>query len=512
MATLLLIVIYIAFIGLGVPDSLFGTAWPAIYTDLNLPVSWASIVTIIVSCGTITSSLLSSRLISRFGTGKITAVSTLMTALALLGFSCSDSMIWLCLCAIPLGLGAGSIDTALNNYVALHYKASHMNFLHCFYGIGVSLSPYLMSLALSKGTWEGGYRAVFWFQLAIAALTVLALPLWKKVRHAQNGEEEEETPRVLSFPALMKMPKVRMACLVFIGYCALEYTCGTWGSTFLVNAKGAAADTAARMVTFYYIGLALGRFLSGVLAGRLHSRQLGKNRPDHPSGRHRLAVPASAFRLLQRQPVLHRPGQRSHFPEYAPPDTGALRKRPLPGQCIGAEMATSYIGVLLAPALFGLIAQNVTAALFPVYLLVLYALDDHRDSSVGVQKGWTYHRQVTFNYMTIQTFLVQLFQASLQLSHQLLGEHARRPGHHIPNAHVHALHHIGIGILLAENHRHRLHQHRPGNRVVVEHGERRVKAEFLPFRDMGRGNLPDPGTHRARTRSPFRSEFFHRQR
>lgn len=373
MATLLLIVIYIAFIGLGVPDSLFGTAWPAIYTDLNLPVSWASIVTIIVSCGTITSSLLSSWLISRFGTGKITAVSTLMTALALLGFSCSDSMLWLCLCAIPLGLGAGSIDTALNNYVALHYKASHMNFLHCFYGIGVSLSPYLMSLALSKGTWEGGYRSVFWFQLAIAALTVLALPLWKKVRHAQNGEEEEETPRVLSFPALMKMPKVRMACLVFIGYCALEYTCGTWGSTFLVNAKGAAADTAARMVTFYYIGLALGRFLSGVLAGRLHSRQLVKIGQTIL-----LAAIASLFLPLPSafcsvSLFFIGLGNGPIFPNMLHL-TPELFGKDLSQAVIGAEMATSYIGVLLAPALFGLIAQNVTAALFPVYLLVLYAL------------------------------------------------------------------------------------------------------------------------------------------
>lgn len=373
MATLLLIVIYIAFIGLGVPDSLFGTACPAIYTDLNLPVSWASIVTIIVSCGTITSSLLSSWLISRFGTGKITAVSTLMTALALLGFSCSDSMLWLCLCAIPLGLGAGSIDTALNNYVALHYKASHMNFLHCFYGIGVSLSPYLMSLALSKGTWEGGYRAVFWFQLAIAALTALALPLWKKVRHAQNGEEAEETPRVLSFPALMKMPKVRMACLVFIGYCALEYTCGTWGSTFLVNAKGAAADTAARMVTFYYVGLALGRFLSGVLAGLLHSRQLVKIG--------QMILLAAVVSLFLPLPFAFCSvslffiglGNGPIFPNMLHL-TPELFGKDLSQAVIGAEMATSYIGVLLAPALFGLIAQNVTAALFPVYLLVLYAL------------------------------------------------------------------------------------------------------------------------------------------
>lgn len=192
MATLLLIVIYIAFIGLGIPDSLFGAAWPAIYTELGLPVSWANFVTMLISGGTILSSLLSARLINRFGTAAITAVSTSLTAAALLGFSISGSMLWLCLFAVPLGLGAGSIDTALNNYVALHYKATHMNFLHCFYGIGVSLSPFLMSLALSSGSWRSGYRMVFWFQLGIAALTILSLPLWKKVRHAQN--QEEKTP------------------------------------------------------------------------------------------------------------------------------------------------------------------------------------------------------------------------------------------------------------------------------------------------------------------------------
>ena len=156
MATLLLIVIYIAFIGLGIPDSLFGAAWPAIYAELNLPVSWANFVTMIISGGTIVSSLLSARLINRFGTAAVTAVSTAMTALALFGFSVSGSMLWLCLSAVPLGLGAGAIDTALNNYVALHYKATHMNFLHCFYGIGVSMSPFLMSLALSGGSWRGG--------------------------------------------------------------------------------------------------------------------------------------------------------------------------------------------------------------------------------------------------------------------------------------------------------------------------------------------------------------------
>ena len=232
MATLLLIVIYIAFIGLGIPDSLFGTAWPAIYTEMDLPVSWASFVTVIVSGGTIVSSLLSARVINRFGTAAVTAVSTAMTALALFGFSVSGSMLWLCLFAVPLGLGAGSVDTALNNYVALHYKAVHMNFLHCFYGIGVSLSPYLMSLALSGHSWRSGYRTVFWIQLGITAVTVLSLPLWKKAAAARAADAPESPARTVGFGTLLKNRQVRLACLVFIGSCGLEYTCGTWGSTF----------------------------------------------------------------------------------------------------------------------------------------------------------------------------------------------------------------------------------------------------------------------------------------
>ena len=183
MSVLLLIVIYIAFIGLGIPDSLFGTAWPAIYSEFQIPVSWANFVTMIVSGGTVISSLFAARLIRRFGTAAITAVSTTMTALALLGFSMSGSMLWFCLFAIPLGLGAGSIDTALNDYVAMHYKAVHMNFLHCFYGVGVSLSPLLMSFALSDGAaWRSGYSTVFYFQAAIALLVILSLPLWFKAR------------------------------------------------------------------------------------------------------------------------------------------------------------------------------------------------------------------------------------------------------------------------------------------------------------------------------------------
>ena len=232
-------------------------------------------MTSIISGGTILSSLLSTRLIKCFGTAKVTAVSTAMTAGALLGFSIAPNIIFLCLFAVPLGIGAGAIDTALNNYVALHYRAVHMNFLHCFYGIGVSLSPYLMSLMLSAtGNWRQGYQTVFWVQLGIAIMTIISIPLWKKVNSTDSYEEENAL--VIGIIDLLKDLKVRRVCLVFLGSCAIEYTCGVWGSTFLVTEKQMAVDAAAKVIMFYYIGMALGRFSSGILALKCTSQQMIK--------------------------------------------------------------------------------------------------------------------------------------------------------------------------------------------------------------------------------------------
>lgn len=370
MATLLLIVIYIAFIGLGIPDSLFGAAWPAIYTELGLPVSWANFVTMLISGGTILSSLLSARLINRFGTAAITAVSTSLTAAALLGFSISGSMLWLCLFAVPLGLGAGSIDTALNNYVALHYKATHMNFLHCFYGIGVSLSPFLMSLALSSGSWRSGYRMVFWFQLGIAALTILSLPLWKKVRHARE-EPEEAAVRTVGIFSLLKQAKVRRACLVFLGSCGLECTCGIWGSTFLVQARAMTPEDAAGMITFYYIGIAFGRFLSGLLANKLSSGKLIQMGQGITLAALILVILPLPAPVAGVGLFLIGAGNGPVFPNmlHLTPETFG---KEISQSVMGAQMAVSYIGILLAPALFGLIAQAISAALLPYYLLVFY--------------------------------------------------------------------------------------------------------------------------------------------
>lgn len=402
MMTILLIVIYIAFIGLGIPDSLFGTAWPAIYQELEIPVSWANFVTMIISGGTIISSLFASRLIRRFGTEMVTAVSTIVTAAALLVFSICGNMACFCLCAIPLGLGAGAIDTALNNYVALHYKATHMNFLHCFYGIGVSVSPFLMSLALSRTSWRTGYRSAFGIQAAIALMMVLSIPLWKKVS-APSEEKEEGEMKEKGFLELIKKPDVRMACQVFWGSCGIEQTCGIWGSTFLVMVKGMTASAAALMITFYYIGMAVGRFLSGVLAVRLTSRQLVRL----GQGVTLIAIlilllPTSGY-FAGAGLFLVGLGNGAVFPNMlhlTPENFGKADSQSV----MGVQMAAAYTGTLLLPAVFGLIAQNISATFFPYYLAVLFLvmiagrirLDQYVEKRQELFKGKPHHGKMGY--------------------------------------------------------------------------------------------------------------------
>ena len=265
MSTLLLLIIYTAFIGLGLPDSLFGTAWPAIYADFDLPISFGSFVTVTVAVGTIISSLLSARFIKKFGTDKVTAFSTLLTAIALLGFSFSPNLYYLVILAVPLGMGAGAIDVALNNYVALHYSASQMSFLHCFYGIGVSVSPYILSLVISGDSgWRYGYRIAFYIQIAITALLFATLKLWKKTNKL-NDESAGQNANPLSLKETLKIPGVKSMCALFFLTCAIECSCSGWGSTFLVEYKHLSTDKAAEIVLVYFIGMAIGRFLSGIL-------------------------------------------------------------------------------------------------------------------------------------------------------------------------------------------------------------------------------------------------------
>ncbi len=372
MATILLIVIYIDFIGLGIPDSLFGAAWPAIYTEFELPISYGSFVTVIIYGGTVVSSLLSARVINRFGTAKVTAVSTALTAVGLLGFSLSGGLIWLCLFAVPLGLGAGAIDSGLNNYIALHYKATHMSFLHCAYGVGVMLSPYLMSLALSdNNNWRGGYRIAFFIQIGITAVTILSIPLWSRIRSIDIHEDDDVRPRTIKLTELIKMPSVRAVWLMFFGSCAIEFTCGSWGSTFLVQSKGMSAEDAAKIITFYYAGIALGRFLSGMLAARLPSwRIIHMGQAAIITAIVLLALPLP-FYVAAIGLFLVGLGNGPIYPNLVhltPKNFG----RDISQSVMGSQMAFASVGTMVMPPIFGLLAQNISTDIFPYFLLIMF--------------------------------------------------------------------------------------------------------------------------------------------
>lgn len=373
MATALLIIIYIAFIGLGIPDSLFGTAWPAIYSEFELPISFGSFVTIIISCGTVLSSVISSKIISRLGTNKVSAYSTLLTALALLGFSFAPNLWVMCFWAIILGIGAGAIDVALNNYVAIHYSATHMSFLHCFYGVGVSVSPYILSLVIAGNFgWRGGYRIAFAIQLIITLLLFLSLPLWRKA-HGGENESEENTHKDLSFGSVLKIPGVKMMCSLFIASCAIECTCGGWGSTFLVEYKHLPAEKAAQIIMIYYIGMTLGRFLSGVLAAKLHSWKIIKLGQIVLGLALLLLILPGGVYLCAVGMFLIGLGNGPLFPNFnylTPENFGS----DISQSVIGIQMASAYIGIMLAPTLCGLLGQVFGMVIFPFYLIVFYAI------------------------------------------------------------------------------------------------------------------------------------------
>lgn len=372
MSTILLLIIYIAFIGLGIPDSLFGTAWPAIYKELSIPMSFGSFVSIICSLGTVISSLFTAKLISKLGTNLLTAISTALAAFALLGFAFSQNMLMLCLFAIPLGFAAGAIDTALNNYVALHYSAMQMSFLHCAYGVGVTVSPFIMSRVIeSSAGWRGGYRIAFIVQMIIAATVFATLAIWKKVKHSESGDGEEEEIKALNIVQTLKIPGVKAACCVFVTSCALEFICGVWGSTFLVEARGLNVAAAASIVMFYYLGMTVGRFLSGVLSARLSSwRIIFLGIVCLGVAIVILALPLPPY-ISAVGLFLVGLGNGPLFPnfQYLTPKTFG---KSVSQSVIGAELAFSYIGIMVAPALFGVIGQAFTMELFPYALLLMY--------------------------------------------------------------------------------------------------------------------------------------------
>lgn len=364
MVHLLLPVIYLAFISLGLPDAILGAAWPSMYPQLGVPVSWAGAVSLIISAGTVVSSLCSDRLTRRWGAGRVTAASVAMTAASLAGFSLSGSFWQLCLWAVPYGLGAGSVDAALNNYVALHYASRHMSWLHCMWGIGASLGPYLMGRALTGAGWSAGYRQIALLQAGLTAVVIMSLPLWK--RQADGAEDRRSA---LPLREVLSIPGARATALTFFCYCGLESTAGLWASSYLVLHGGLPEETAARYASLFFLGITAGRAASGFLTLRLRDGQMVR------LGQAVTAL-GGAMVLLGAAPaglVCMGLGCAPIYPSliHATPERfGPERSQAV----IGVEMACAYMGTSLMPPLFGALSARLGMGLFPLFLLTLLAV------------------------------------------------------------------------------------------------------------------------------------------
>lgn len=370
---LLLAIIYLSFISLGLPDALLGSAWPVMYGELAVPVSYAGMISMIIAVGTIISSLLSDWLTCKLGAGKVTAISVAMTAAALFGFSTCNAFWMLCLWAIPYGLGAGSVDASLNNYVALHYASRHMSWLHCMWGVGASVGPYIMGFVLSGGGhWTGGYRCIGILQIILTAILFLSLPLWK-IRKDAAGEGEKAEAKPLTPEQILQIPGAKEIMVTFFCYCAVEQTAGLWASSYLALYKGVPGETAASFASMFFIGITVGRALNGFLTMKLSDTQLIRI----GQGIILLGIVAMLLPLGEAVSlaglILIGLGCAPIYPciiHSTPAHFGADKSQAL----IGVQMASAYIGTCLMPPLFGLIAGHVSIVLLPVYLLAILIL------------------------------------------------------------------------------------------------------------------------------------------
>lgn len=370
MLHLLLAIIYLSFISLGLPDGLLGAAWPTMYPELNAPVSFAGVISMIIAFGTIVSSLLSDRLTYKLGPGKVTFLSVAMTAAALFGFSVSNSLWMLCLFAIPYGLGAGGVDASLNNYVALHYSSRHMSWLHCMWGLGATIGPYIMGFVLSGGGhWSAGYRYVGLLQILLTAILLLSLPLWKNRQADSDGESAKPLP----LSQVVRMPGAKEIMVTFFCYCGLEQTAMLWGSSYLALYKGIPAETAAFFASMFFIGITAGRGLNGFLTVKFSDTQLIRlGQVIILAGAGVMLLPMGQTASLMGL-ILIGLGCAPIYPciiHSTPAHFGAEKSQAL----IGVQMASAYVGTLLMPPLFGLIANHISVGWMPAYLLAILAL------------------------------------------------------------------------------------------------------------------------------------------
>ena len=370
MYSLLLALIYLAFISLGLPDSLLGAGWPTMYGELGVPVSYMGIVSMVISGGTIVSSLMSDRLTRKFGARVVTVVSVFLTAGALFGFSFSDRFWMLILFSVPYGLGAGAIDAALNNYIALHYSARHMSWLHCFWGVGAIVSPFIMSYALTSSTWNDGCRIVGYIQLGIAALLLVTLPVWK-INSKKTDVVEQKNIGLLG---ALKIKGVPFILIGFFAYCAAEATAMQWASTYFVEVKHISEAQAAQFASLFYIGITAGRFLSGFVSAKIGDRRMiiiGAS--VLTLGIILLVIPVTAAELSLAGFVIIGLGCAPIYPSIihsTPANFGAENS----GAIIGIQMASAYVGSTFIPPLFGLIGNATDFAILPLYLIVFVVL------------------------------------------------------------------------------------------------------------------------------------------
>ena len=369
MLQFLLPLIYIAFISLGLPDALLGAGWPVMHEELSVPVSYAGAISMIIALGTVISSLMSDRLTKKLGAGKVTAISVGTTALALLGFSVSRSFWLLCLFAVPYGLGAGSVDAALNNYVALHYKSRHMSWLHCMWGVGATIGPYVMSWALLHGTgWPQGYRVIGIMQVVLTGILIFSLPLWKKQESSRGVSEEAEKREPLKLKEILMIPGAKEIMICFFCYSIVEQTANLWASSYLSLYKGVDPETAAAFASLFFIGITVGRGISGFVTMKLNDTQMIRlGLGIIGAGLLLMFLPGpKAFSLAGL--ILIGLGCAPVYPciiHSTPDHFGADKSQAV----IGVQMASAYTGTCIMPPLFGLIAEHISISLFPVYLL-----------------------------------------------------------------------------------------------------------------------------------------------
>lgn len=373
MVHLLLAIIYIAFISLGLPDSLLGAAWPVMHEDLGAPLSYAGIISMIIAFGTVVSSLQSDRLTFWLGTGKVTAISVAMTATALFGFSASSEFWMLCFWAIPYGLGAGGVDAALNNYVALHCRSWHMSWLHCMWGVGAATGPYIMGMALEMGKgWPAGYHIIAVMQVVLTIILFASLPLWKERKDEVQADSGHKR-KPLSLREIFRIPGAREILVAFFCYSAVEQTCGLWASSFLNLSKGISAEQAASFGAMFFIGITVGRAINGFLAMRMHDESMIRmGQVLILFGIVTVMLPAGDAVALAGL-ILIGLGCAPIYPciiHSTPTHFGKDKSQAI----IGVQMAAAYIGTMLMPPLFGILANHLSISLLPIYLLVLLAI------------------------------------------------------------------------------------------------------------------------------------------